>query len=66
MLFPGLKQLLCQVSASNVSYQHLQRYDQIQAAALITIILGCKAATIRGRLLYKLWLLTNYTNFRGM
>ena len=35
MLFPGLKQLLCQISALNMSNQYLQQYVQIQAVALI-------------------------------
>ena len=39
------------VSASNMYYQHLQQYVQIQAVALMTIILGCGAATIQGQLL---------------
>ena len=48
MLFPGLKQLLCLVSPSNVCHQHLYQHIQIQAAALMTVI---QAVTIRGRLL---------------
>ena len=64
MLFPGLKQLLCLVSASNMSSQHLQQYVQIQAAALMTMILGCGAATIQGQLLYEPQLLTGQIRCR--
>ena len=57
MLFLGLKQLLCLVSALNMSHQHLRQYVQIQALALFSeggsydnnsIILDCGAAMLSG------------------
>ena len=55
---------LCPVSASAMSEQHFHQYNSDTChgsylrVALMTIIIGCGAATIRGQLLYELWPLT--------